>query len=408
MDNVLDVLRERGFVHQVSEENELHARLEQPITLYLGYDATATSLHIGHQLSLMMLSWFQRYGHRPIALAGGGTTLIGDPTGKTASRPILTPEEIEENLRSMRPQLERFLDFREGRALAVNNADWLVPLSFIGFMREIGSRFTVNQILDLEAYRTRLEKGGLSFLEFSYVLVQSYDFLHLYKEYDCILQVGGSDQWGNSIAGADLVRRVTGGQAFVLVTPLITTGAGGKMGKSERGSVWLDPRMTSPYEYYQYWRNVDDSKVEQLLGIFTFLPMEEVRALGRLEGVELNRAKEVLAFEATKIVHGEEEARRAQEAAHALFAGAGDEESIPTVEIDRRTLADGLPVTALFKAAGLVPSTNEARRLIQQRGLSINGEVVTDPNARIGPADMENGHIMLRAGRKNYKRVVLV
>jgi len=266
-------------------------------------DATARSLPTGLLVGDMMLTWFQRCGHRPIALMGRGTTLIGDPTGKTASRPILTEEQIGENVRSIRQQLAHFLDFRDGRALMLNNADWLKPLSFIGFMRDIGARFSVNEILRLEAYRARLEAGGLSFLEFSYVLVQSYDFLRLYQDHDCILQVGGSDQWGNSIAGADLIRRVTGGEAFVLVAPLISTGAGTKMGKSEKGAVWLDPLLTSPYDYYQYWRNVDDSAVERSLAIFTFLPVDEIRALSGKEGVELNRAKEVLAFEATRLCH---------------------------------------------------------------------------------------------------------
>jgi len=408
MENVLDVLRERGFVQQVSEEDELRRRLEGPVTLYWGYDATATSFTIGNLVSLMMLSWFQRLGHRPIALAGGGTTLIGDPSGKTSSRPILSKEQIENNLRAIRTQLVRFLDFEAGRALAINNADWLEPLSFIGFMRDIGSRFSVNQILDLEAYRTRLERGGLSFLEFSYVLVQSYDFLHLYREYDCILQVGGSDQWGNSIAGADLVRRVTGGQAFVLVTPLLATSTGDKMGKSEQGSVWLDPQMTSPYDYYQYWRNVDDRDVERFLAIFTFLPMEEVRALGRLEGAELNRGKEVLAFEATRIAHGEEEARKAQEAAHALFAGEGAEDTVPTMEVARSRLAEGVSVVELFIEAGLVDSRNDARRQIGQSGLSINGQKVTDPQAQIDLSALHNGHMLLSRGRKKHKRVIPV
>ena len=409
MENVLDILCERGFVQQVSEEDELRRRLERPITLYHGIDATATSLHVGNLVQVMMLGWFQRCGHRPIALMGGGTTLIGDPSGKTTSRPILSEEQIEQNLQAIKRQLTRFFDFEEGRGLMVNNADWLKPLNFIEFMRDIGSRFSVNEILRLEAYRSRLEAGGLTFLEFSYVLVQSYDFLQLYREHDCILQVGGSDQWGNSIAGADLIRRVTGSQAFVLVTPLIVTGAGTKMGKTEAGSVWLDPDLTSPFDYYQYWRNVDDRDVEQSLAIFTFLPLDEVRTLGRLEGAELNRAKEVLAFEATRIVHGEEEARKAQAAARALFAGGeGEEEAhIPTTEIEQTRLAQGLPVTDLFKEAGLVSSANEARSLIAQGGLSINGRPVTDPRARIDLASMENGHLMLSRGRKRRMRVVV-
>lgn len=407
MDNVLDVLDERGFVQQVGDGAELRALLgRQPITLYWGFDATARSLQVGNLVQIMMLAWFQRFGHRPIALAGGGTTLIGDPTGRTSSRPMLAEEEIEQNLRAMERQLAHFLDFQDGRALALNNAAWLKPLNFVAFMRDIGSRFSVNDVLRLEAYRTRLEAGGLSFLELSYVLMQSYDFLRLYEDYGCVLQVGGSDQWGNSIEGADLIRRVTGGQAYVLVSPLIETSEGVKMGKSAAGAVWLDAQMTTPYEYYQYWRNVPDSAVERALAIFTFLPMSQVRALGARQGVELNHAKEVLAFEATTLAHGEEAARKAQQAARELFAGEGTGAQVPTVEVSRTELAEGMPVAELFKQAGLVRSANEARSLIAQGGLSINGQPVTDPRARIDLNSLENGPLMLSRGRKQHKRVV--
>jgi len=406
MPNILDVLHERGFVQQISDEDQLRRRLEQPITLYWGYDATADSLTQGHLFSIMMLTWFQRFGHRVIALAGGGTTMIGDPSGRVSSRPMLSEEEIDRNLAGIRVQLERFFDFSAGRALALNNADWLKGLSFMGFMRDIGSRFSVNEILRLEAYRTRLEAGGLTFLELSYVLVQSYDFLHLYKEYDAILQVGGSDQWGNSIAGADLIRRVTGAQAFVLAHPLIMTTTGEKMGKSQAGALWLTPERTSPYEYYQQWRNMADSEVQRLLGVYTFLPMEEVRTLGSLPGAELNRAKEVLAFEATKLLHGEEAAEKAQSAARALFGGTTGGKHIPSIRIDRERLAAGLPVTELFKDAGLVSSANEARSLITQGGLSINGDPVTDPRARIDAAALHDGSLLLSRGRKRHIRVI--
>lgn len=404
MENVLEVLKQRGFVQQISDEADLAALLgRQPITLYAGYDATARSLHIGHLVSIMVLAWFQRYGHRPIALVGGGTTMVGDPSERTTARPILSVEQIEENVQGIRAQLAHFLDFSQDRALLLNNATWLRPLNFIEFMRDIGSRFSVNEILRLEAYRTRLEAGGLSFLEFSYVLMQSYDFLRLYQDYDCILQWGGSDQWGNSIEGADLIRRVTGGQAYVGTSPLIATAEGVKMGKTVGGAVWLDSVMTSPYEYYQYWRNVPDAMAEQALAIFTFLPMEEVRALGRAEGVELNRAKEVLAFETTRLLHGEEAARQAQEAAHALFGGAGGEGAVPTVELEAERLAEGIPVTVLFKEAGLVSSSNEARSLIAQGGLAINGAPVGDAHARI---TLNGGHLLLSRGRKRHMRVV--
>jgi tyrosyl-tRNA synthetase len=306
----------------------------------------------------------------------------------------------------MEGQLGHFLAFADGKALHLNNATWLKPLKFVEFMRDIGSRFSVNDVLRLEAYRTRLEAGGLTFLEFSYVLMQSYDFLHLYQTFDCILQVGGSDQWGNSIMGADLVRRMTGGEAYVLVTPLMATSTGAKMGKTESGAVWLDARMTSPYEYYQFWRNADDRDVERFLALFTFLPMDEVRALGRLEGAELNRAKEVLAFEVTKIIHGEQEARKAQAAARELFGGRETGAELPTVELERTRIADGISVAELFKEAGLVKSGNEARSLIAQRGLSINGEAVTDPHARIDLSTLDNGHLMLSRGRKQRMRVI--
>jgi tyrosyl-tRNA synthetase len=353
----------------------------------------------------MALAWYQRFGHRPIALLGGGTTLIGDPSGRDTSRPLLTPEEIGRHVDAIKGQLSHFLDFESGRALLVNNADWLVPLSFVEFMRDIGTRFSVNEVLRLEAYRTRLEAGGMTFLELSYVLMQSYDFLELYRRYDCILQIGGSDQWGNSISGADLIRRVTGGEAFVHVSPLITTASGQKMGKSMGNAPWLGPNLTSPYDYYQYWRNVDDSAVERCLSIFTFLPMEEIRALAGTEGAELNRAKEILAHEATKLVHGEEEADKARTAARALFGGIPTEE-VPTVEIPATRLNGGMAVTELFKAAGLVSSANEARNLISQGGLSINEETVTDPRACLDGTVLADGHLMLSRGRKRHMRVV--
>ena len=406
MENVLHVLQERGFIQQVSDEPELRRRLERPITLYNGIDATADSLHLGHLVSIMALAWYQRYGHRPIALVGGGTTMVGDPSGRQSTRPILSEAEIVRNVAAIRKQLERFLDFDNGQALLVNNADWLLPLNFVGFRRDIGSRFPLNEVLRLEAYQTRLAAGGMTFLELSYVLMQSYDFLRLYEDFDCILQIGGSDQWGNSVMGADLIRRVTGGEAFVETSPLISTSGGAKMGKTAGNAVWLSAERTSPYDYYQYWRNVDDASVEQMLAIFTFLPMDEVRRLGNLHGEDINRAKEVLAFEATRLVHGEEVAQQAQDAARALFAaGTAGDSGIPTTEIDRERLANGIPVTELFKLANLVKSANEARSLIAQKGLSINGEPVSDPHARVTFDALEDGHLMLARGRKQHMRV---
>jgi tyrosyl-tRNA synthetase len=357
-------------------------------------------------MAIMALSWYQRFGNRPIALAGGGTTLIGDPTGRQQSRPILSADQIARNMEAIRPQMTRFLDFSEGKALLVNNADWLVDLNYVDFMREVGSRFTVNQILDLEAYRTRLEAGGLTFLEFSYVLLQSFDFLRLFQDHQCILQIGGSDQWGNSIAGMDLIRRVTGAQAFVEVSPLVTTGSGVKMGKSESGALWLDRNMTTPFEYFQYWRNVDDGAVGRCLAAFTYLPMDEVRRLGALEGADRNLAKETLAFEATRLLHGEEDALKAREAASALFQTGDDSENAPTWELDRSRLEAGIRIVDLAKESGLVQSTNEARSLIQQGGLSVDGQPVADVHSILSPDDLTNGRVLLRAGRKRFIRVV--
>jgi tyrosyl-tRNA synthetase len=401
--HILSILRDRGFVQDVSDEAGLHARLEAgPVTLYCGFDATAPSLTIGHLIPTMMLAWFQRCGHRPIALMGGGTTLVGDPSGRQSSRPILTPQEIEANLVPIRAQFERFLDFSEGGALMVNNANWLTRLLFVEFMRDIGTRFSVNEVLRMEAYRTRLEAGGMTFLELSYVLMQSYDFLELYRRYGCILQIGASDQWGNCTAGADLIRRVERAEAFVLVAPLLLTAEGEKMGKTAGNAVWLS---STPYEYYQYWRNTDDRDVERFLATFTFLPMDEVRRLGSLEGAELNRAKEVLAFEATRLLHGEPAARETQEAARAVFAGR-ESEDMPTVTIDGRRLDEGIPVTELFKESRLVQSANEARNQIKQGGLSVGGERVTDPRAVISRDALQNGYLLLSRGRKRHVRVV--
>lgn len=407
MANVLDILHERGFIQQISGEPALRERIGVgPITLYNGYDATADSLHVGNLVSIMMLTWFQRCGHRPIALLGGGTTLVGDPSGRQTSRPMLDEQEIDRRIQTIKEQFGRFLDFDNGRALLVNNAQWLTKLRFVDFMRDIGSRFSVNEVLRLEAYDTRLKAGGMTFLELSYVLMQSYDFLRLFEDYNCILQTGGSDQWGNSIMGADLVRRVTGGEAFVLTVPLIETSSGRKMGKSEAGAVWLSAEKLSPYDYYQFWRNTPDADVERFLAIFTFLPMEEVRRLGSREGVELNEAKDILALEATTLVHGEEEARRAEKASRALFTLSGDEDDVPTIAIDCAHLENGIALLDLFREAGLVSSTNEARRQIQQGGLSVNGQRVSDPKGAIDRSSFQDGAILLRRGKKDYRRVI--
>jgi tyrosyl-tRNA synthetase len=404
--NVLDALAERGFVNQVSDEAALRRVLEQPITLYCGFDATADSLHAGHLVQIMALAHFQRHGHRPIALVGGGTTLVGDPTGRTAGRPILTETEINANAERLKEQMSHYFDFADGRALMRNNADWLTKLHYIPFLRDIGRHFSVNQMLAMETYKTRLETG-LSFLEFNYLLLQSYDFLHLYREYGCVLQVGGGDQWSNCLGGMDLIRRADGGEAFVMTTPLISTASGEKMGKTAGNAVWLDPDRTSPYAYYQYWINTDDADVEKFLAFFTFLPMEEVRRLGALKGEDTRQAKEVLAFEATKLTHGEAAAREAQAASRALFSGAGALEAAPTTAIPAGDLVDGLSLADLFVRAGLAGSRNEARRLAAQGGASVDGERVTDMDRTLTMPDIPGEGLLLRAGKKRYQRIVI-
>lgn len=413
--NVYDVLMERGFIEQTNDDEGLREALAdpegRPVTLYCGYDATATSLHIGHQLSLMTLAHFQRHGHKPITLIGGGTTMIGDPTDKAAMRPILTVEQIEENIAHILPQFARYVDFSDAaganRALLLNNADWLLRLGYIGFLRDIGKHFSVNQLLSHSTYRERLESGGLNFIEINYVLLQAYDFLHQYREFGCTVQVGGGDQWFNVLAGADLIRRIEGARAFAMVTPLLTTASGAKMGKTASGALWLDPAQTSPYEFYQYWVNVEDADVEKLLKLFTFLPLEEIAALAALEGADIRRAKEVLAFEATTIAHGENEAAKAREASRALFGGASEGgEAVPTATVSRAALEAGMLVVDLFVAAELVKSKGEARRLIEQGGAYINDERVTAVEETIGAARLRDGALLLRAGKKRYARVV--
>lgn len=405
--NVFDTLRERGFVKDVSDQDGLRRALDRPITVYCGYDATGTSLQVGNLVSLMMLAWLQRFGHRPIALVGGGTTMVGDPSGKTEARPILSPEEIQSNIESIRPQFARFIDFDDG-ALLLNNADWLLPLNLIEFLRDIGSKFSVNQMLAFDAARTRLEQGGLSFLEFSYQLLQSYDFLHLFREYGCVLQIGGSDQWGNILSGADLIRRVERAEAFALVSELIVTAEGSKMGKTERGTVWLSADRTPPYEFYQFWINTDDRDVEQFLGLFTFLPMAEVRRLGALEGADVREAKAVLAFEVTSLVHGRDAAERAREASLALFADGGSLAAAPTVDVPRSTFEQGVRATELLADLGLVKggSRREARRIIEQGGASLDGNRIGSPDQLVTLADLrDDGTLLVQVGKKTRQRV---
>lgn len=408
MGNVYDELLERGFVEQVTDEEGLRDLLaKEKITCYIGFDPTARSFHVGNLLPILALVHMQRYGHRPIALLGGGTGLIGDPSGKKESRPLMSREELERNAQYLKGQLARFLDFEGGKALLLDNADWLTKLNYIEFLRDIGRHFSVNRMLQAETYRIRYETTGLNFVEFNYMLLQAYDFLYLWKHYGCVLQMGGSDQWANICAGIDLIRRVEGGQAYGLVFPLLTTASGEKMGKTEKGAVWLDPELTSPYEFYQYWINVDDRDVERFLALFTFLPMEEVRRLGSLKGEALREAKEVLAFEVTKIVHGEQEARKARDASRAVFRGEGlDLSALPTTEVEREKLEEGIPAYELFYLTGLCSTKSEARRLLSQGGGYVNERRIEAFDELIGLGDLKDGQLLLRAGKKKYHRVV--
>ena len=406
MKNVYDVLVERGFIEQASDEAGIRAAVEEPITCYIGFDPTASSFHVGNLVPIMALAHMQRHGHRPIAVVGGGTGMIGDPSGRTELRTMMTPERIQANLEAQKAQLARFLDLQSDKALVLNNADWLTKWNYIDFLREIGRHFSVNRMLAAEAYRVRFETG-LNFIEFNYMLLQAYDFLHLYREYGCTLQMGGSDQWGNILAGVDLIRRVEQAAAYALVFPLIATASGAKMGKSVAGAVWLDPVQVSPYEYYQYWINTEDPDVERFLAMFTFLPMEEVSTWGGLEGAEIRRAKEVLAFEATKILHGEKEAAKAQEAARRVFAeGQASGEGVPTTKIAETDLAAGIPAAELFRMAGLCTSRGAARRLIKQGGAYVNGSRAGSVDTLITDQDLQEGAILLRAGKRRHHRII--
>ena len=408
--NAYDVLAERGYVQDASEPVAgLRQMLERPTTFYVGFDPTAASLHVGNLVGVMAMSQLQRLGHRPIVVVGGGTALVGDPSGKTATRAVLTPEQIETNLAAIREQLARYFDFADDRALMVNNAEWLVPLRYIEFLRDIGRHFNVNQMLHAETYRNRVgSEAGLNFVEFNYMLLQAYDYLHLYREQGCTLQLGGSDQWGNILAGVDLIRKAEGGTAYALTWPLLTTASGAKMGKTERGSVWLDPRLTSPYDYYQFWINTEDPDVERFLALFTFLPMDEVRELGRRQGADLRASKERLAFEATRLTHGEEAAREAQAAARAVFGGARDAAAlaaVPETRVSAVELQSGLRAADLFVRTGLASSVGDARRLIQQKGAHVNDRLVERPDQLFTASDLHDGALLLRKGKKDYRRV---
>ena len=407
-EHILDILRERGFLAQMTFEDELYEQLKEPTTFYVGFDPTADSLHIGHYIPIMAMAHMQRAGHRPIALMGGGTAMIGDPSGKTDMRKMMTVETIDENVAHIKAQMSRFLDFSEGKAIIANNGDWLRHLNFIDFMRDIGSMFSVNKMLTAECYKARMATdNGLSFLEFTYMLMQSYDFLELFKRYGCRLQMGGNDQWSNMLGGADLVRRKENEKAFACTFQLLLTHDGRKMGKTEKGALWLDAEKCSPYDFYQYWRNVDDADVEKCLGLLTFLPMDEVRRLGALEGSAINEAKRVLAFEVTKNIHGEEEALKAQQAAEALFAGGAMGGSVPTTTLTCEDLAAENRLMALVAKVGLCKSNGEARKTMQAGGLYLGDEKVTDVDFRVTPEMLEGEGLLIRKGKKSYHKLVL-
>ena len=393
-------------MEQVTDEDLVHELLEKPTTCYIGFDPTASSLHVGNLVPVMSLAHMQRAGHRPIAVVGGGTTLVGDPSGKTEIRPIMTLDEINQNGEGIKKQLARFIDFNHGKALMVNNADWLVDLKYVDFLRDIGRHFSVNRMLAAESYKARM-KTGLSFIEFNYMLLQAYDFWHLFKHYDCRLQMGGNDQWGNILAGADLTRRLEGEVIHALTFPLITTSSGIKMGKTHQGAVWLDPELTSPYDYYQYWVNQDDDDVERFLALFTFLPMEEVRRLGTFQGAEIRHAKEILAYEATELCHGQEEADNARAASRQLFGGSGtaQSDSVPGYVVDLKELEQGFPAYILFERSGLCKTRSDARRLIAQGGGYMNNDKIQTYDQIIGLMDMKDDAILLRAGKKKYVKI---
>ena len=405
--HILDTLKERGFIAQVTFEEDLYKAMEkEPMTFYLGVDPTADSLHVGHFIPILMSAHLQRAGHRPVILCGGGTAMVGDPSGKTELRRMMTRDTIDENTRAIQKQLSRFIDFGEGKAVLANNADWLLQLNYVDFLRDIGALFSVNHMLAAECYKKRLEVG-LTFLEFNYMLMQSYDFLELFRRYGCRLQIGGDDQWSNILSGADLIRRKEREDAFALTCKLIMTADGKKMGKTEKGALWLDPARTSPYEFYQYWRNVQDADVERFLGLLTFLPMDEVRRLGALRDSAINEAKRVLAFEITRMIHGEEEALKAQDAAQALFGGNGGLENVPTYALTAATLAEDNRVTTLLALCGLCASRGEARKMVQAGAVLVGEAKVTDAEQRIDASQIGPDGLLLRKGKKNYCRLTL-
>ena len=405
---IYDELKARGLIAQVTDEEEIKELINNgKATFYIGFDPTADSLHVGHFMALCLMKRLQMAGNRPIALVGGGTGMIGDPSGRSDMRSMMTVETIQHNCDCFKKQMSKFIDFSEGKALMLNNADWLLKLNYVELLREVGACFSVNNMLRAECYKQRMEKG-LSFLEFNYMIMQSYDFYHMFQTVGCNMQCGGDDQWSNMLGGTELIRRKLGKDAYAMTITLLLTSEGKKMGKTQAGAVWLDPEKTSPYEFYQYWRNIDDADVLKCLRMLTFLPLEQIDEMDKWEGAQLNRAKEILAFELTKLVHDEVEAQKAQDAARALFAQGGDRSNMPTTTLTDADLSDGkLSVVDLMVKCGLAPSKGEARRLIQQGGVEINGEKVIDTTAVCKAEAMRDEGLTVKKGKKVFHRILL-
>ena len=406
-ENVFDVLKERGFIEQTTHEDEIRELLaNQKIKFYIGFDPTADSLHVGHFMQIIIMMYMQKFGHTPIVLVGGGTGMVGDPSGRTDMRKMMTVETVREHCRKFEKLFERFIDFSGDKAIAINNADWLMNLNYIDFLREIGSQFSVNRMLSAECFKQRLEKG-LSFLEFNYMLMQAYDFLVLYRNLDCKMQFGGDDQWSNILAGVDLVRRKEQGQVFGMTFSLLTNSQGKKMGKTASGALWLDENKTSAYEFYQYWRNVEDEDVNKCLKMLTFLPIEEIEAMTCEEGENINKAKEVLAYEVTRLVHGEETAKKTEVAVKAAFSGEGDLENLPTTVITKDEAKSGIGLIDLMKRADLISSNSEGFRLVKQGGVSIGDVKVEDGKRIITEGDFSDNSLVIKKGKKVYHRIVI-
>ena len=404
---VFDELKARGLLAQLTDEEEIRDLVNNgKAVFYIGFDPTADSLHVGHFMALCLMKRLQMAGNKPIALIGGGTAMIGDPSGRTDMRSMMTVETIDHNCECFKEQMSKFIDFSDGKALMVNNAEWLRDLNYIEFIRDIGAHFSVNRMLTAECYKQRMEKG-LSFLEFNYMIMQSYDFLALYERYGCNMQFGGDDQWSNMLGGTELIRRKLGKDAYAMTINLLLNSEGKKMGKTQKGAVWLDPKKTSPFEFYQYWRNIGDADVLKCIRMLTFIPLEEIDKMDTWEGSQLNTAKEILAFELTKMIHGEEEAVKAQEAAKALFGGAGNSADMPTATLKDEDLTDGsIDILAILVKSGLVPTRNEGRRAVEQGGVSVDGEKVTDIKAVYTKEQMTGDGIVVKRGKKNFRKVI--